>query len=52
VVNLSGDVARFQAALIEYRAGERGHVVMNQVARGLNDDDIGHLAAYLSVKHN
>lgn len=52
VVNLSGDVAQFQAALIEFRAGERNHAVMNQVARGLNDDDIGHLAAYLSVKHH
>lgn len=52
VVDLSGDVGRFQAALLDYRAGDRQHPVMNQVARGLNDDDIGHLAAYLSAKHN
>lgn len=52
VVDLSGDVGRFQSALLDYRAGARQHAVMNQVARGLNDDDIGHLAAYLSAKHN
>lgn len=52
VVHLSGDVARFQSVLIEYREGKREHTVMSQIANSLSDDDIAQLAAYITTKQD
>ena len=37
-----------EAALKEYRAGERSHPTMRGIAKGLSDQDIADLAAFYS----
>jgi cytochrome c553 len=39
-----------EAALNEYRKGERSHPTMTAVAKGLSDQDIADLAAYYGSK--
>jgi sulfide dehydrogenase cytochrome subunit len=40
----------FTAALRAFRSGERQGTIMTRVAKGLDDDDIAALAAYVATK--
>ena len=46
-----GQSAKYiEAALNEYRKGERSHPTMTAIAKGLSDQDIADLAAYYGSK--
>ncbi len=48
--HLAGQPALYLAAQLRaYRSGSRRHEVMNVMARGLTDEDIGHLAAWYAA---
>ena len=47
--NLAGQPALYTAGQLRaYRSGGRRHEVMGVMAKGLSDDDIGHLAAWFA----
>ncbi|GEM_PF-2813630 len=49
LVSLSGTANDYRLALRSYRSGEAEHPTLSRSASRLSDDEIGHLAQFLSV---